>query len=100
MKKHDLKYALGVMLAALEGKEIERKHDEQESSWLPCSDEDLCWDWYSTDYRVKTITLEEAAEDYEDGISAPDYYAPELIEDAFIAGAVWQKEQDNGQKET
>jgi len=54
------------------------------------------WDWGTIDYKLVPQTVEEAAEEFnKSSPSVSGLNSNEWVKQYFIAGAEWQKEQDN-----
>ena len=75
-----------VMQAFEDGKKIE---GACESGWLHITGGTPTWNWSAGNYRIKPQTVEDAYDAYMRGIEFLD------TQSSFIAGAEWQKEQDN-----
>ena len=82
---------IAVMQAFVSGLAIEAiSHNE----WIVLrGDVEIAWKWDELDYRIKPQTVEEAAIDYADNTLGMIYSRTQQ-ERGFVAGAQWQKEQD------
>ena len=81
---------IAVMQAFEDGKTIEYNIKDRGIGWAKSSYP--LWNWGESDYRIKPLTLEEAASKY------CEYWEVSILEKAavkntFKAGAKWQKEQ-------
>lgn len=86
-----------VMQAYVDCKSIEVRFRSPESGWSELSfgpDGNVTWHWGVQDYRIKSLTVEEAAVEYIESHKAM-IYSRTNVELGFCAGVDWQKEQDN-----
>ena len=79
---------IAVMQAYNDGRAIQYKTGC--TNWEGCTFGVPSWEWGYADYRIKPETVEEAAKIYDPRLE--DF---STFENAFKAGAEWQKEQDN-----
>jgi len=80
---------IAVMQAFETGKTVEFFIERSESWEFLDSKLTPVWDWFKCSYRIKPQTVEEAAKHHVRTVEFLDYQG------GFIAGAKWQKEQDN-----